>query len=153
MALELMRRPWTGSELAREFVPLRTMMDRLLETAFTPSFFFGGLDGVAGTAVDVYETDEAYIVQCLLPGIDPEQVHVAVQDNVLTISGERRPVAPEGAQPIFQEIGTGRFERQLTLGVPVDASKAEATYEGGILSITLPKAEAVKAKTIKVKKA
>jgi HSP20 family protein len=153
MALDLMRRPWSGSDLARdltrEFVPLRTMMDRLLESAFAPSFWADGWTGSFG--MDVYETDEAYIVQCLLPGIDPNAVNVSVQDNVLTISGESKRPAPENARPVFQEIGYGQFQRQVTLSTPVEAGKAEAHYHNGILTITLPKAEEAKPKTIKVR--
>ena len=150
MALELMRRPWAGSDLARDIVPLRTVMDRLLESAFTPSFWVAGQSGFAGFGMDLYEDDNAYYIHCLLPGIDPNAVNVSVQDNVLTISGESKRNVPEGWRPLFQEIGYGQFQRQVTLTTPVDAGKAEATYHDGILTITLPKAEAAKPKTIKV---
>lgn len=155
MATELMRRPWTGTDLTREpfreLVPLRTMMDRLLESAFAPSWWSGWFgEGLAGTGMDLYETDEAYTVHCLLPGIDPDAVQVSVQDNVLTISGESQRPAPQGARAVFQEIGYGTFQRQVTLGTPVEADKAEATYHHGILSITVPKAAASRRKTIKV---
>jgi HSP20 family protein len=153
MALELMRRPWAGTslarDLAREFVPLREMMDRLFESAFTPSFWADTWTG--SFAMDVYEDDNAYYVHCLLPGIDPNQVSISAQDNVLTIRGERQRTVPEGARPVFQEIGYGTFQKQVALPAPVDADKAEASYHDGILSITLPKAEAVRPKTIKVK--
>ena len=155
MALELMRRPLGGTDLvrdvAREFVPLRTMMDRLLESAFTPSFWGDGF--TTGFGMDVYEDDNSYYVHCLLPGIDPNAVNVSVQDSVLTISGESKPTAPEGWRPVFREIGYGQFQRQVTLSAPVNAGKAEASYHNGILTITLPKTEAARPKTIKVKAA
>jgi HSP20 family protein len=151
MALELMRRPLAGTELGRGFVPLRTLMDRLLETAFTPSFWFDWRGGpAAGCPMDVYEDNERYIVHCLLPGVDPNAVNVSVQDNILIISGEWKSPAPEGARPVFQEIGQGQFRRQVTLDYAVEPGQAEASYQDGILTITLPKAESAKAKAIKV---
>ena len=67
MAMEVMRRPLAGADLAREVLPLRTMMDRLLDTAFAPSAW-GGWNGAgaAGFGADVYETDSGYTIQCLL---------------------------------------------------------------------------------------
>ena len=154
MAMEVMRRPLgplAGTDLAREVLPLRTMMDRLLDTAFAPSAWgaWNGT-GAAGFGADVYETDHGYTIQCLLPGIDPQNVTVTVQDNVLTISGESTRRGPEGARPLFQEIGYGAFRRHFTLPAPVEAGKAEATYEDGLLSITLPKAESAIPTTIQV---
>jgi len=153
MALDLMRRP-LAADVARDVVPLRTMMDRLLENAFTPSLWAdgqrSGWSGLGQFGMDVYETDDAYIVHSLLPGINPDSVNVTVQDNVLTISGESARTAPENARPLFQEIGYGRFQRQVSLGFPVEADKADASYHDGILTITLPKAEAAKPRQIKV---
>lgn len=150
MALDLTRRPWAG-DVSREVVPLRAMMDRLLENAFTPSYWADGQRAAfGGFAMDVYETDDAYMIHCLLPGIDPNAVNVTVQDNVLTIDGESKRASPENARPLFQEIGSGRFQRQMNLGYPVQADKADASYHDGILSITLPKAESVKPRQIKV---
>jgi HSP20 family protein len=153
MALDLMRRPSLAGDLNRDFVPLRTMMDRLFENAFMPSYWGDTQrDGWSGGqfGMDVYESDDAYIVHSLLPGVNPESVNVSVQDNVLTISGESQRNAPENARPLFQEIGYGRFQRQVALGFPVEADRADASYHGGILTITLPKAEAAKPRQIKV---
>ena len=150
MALDLMSRPWT-SDVARDVVPLSTMMDRLLEQAFTPSFWGEAQRGpFGGFGMDAYETDDAFIVHCLLPGIDPTTVNVSVQDNVLTIEGENRRTTPENARPLFQELGYGKFQRRVTLGYPVEAAKAEASYHDGILAVTLPKAETAKPRQIKV---
>ena len=153
MALDLMRRPSLAGDLNREFVPLRMMMDRLLENAFMPSYWGDGERSAwsgGQFGMDAYETDDAYVVHSLLPGIDSESVHVSVQDNVLTIAGESKRTAPENARPLFQEIGYGRFQRQISLGFPVEADKADASYHDGILTITLPKAEAAKPRQIKV---
>jgi HSP20 family protein len=147
-----------SSDLAREMVPLRTMMDRLLESAFMPSFFgdsraMGGLGGQAWFGADVEEDDNAYYVSCQLPGIDPNDVNISAQGNVLTISGESRRTAPEGRRAVSQESSYGRFERQFGFDTPVDADKAEASYHDGILEITLPKAETHRPRSIQIKQA
>ncbi|MGH2355972.1 MAG: Hsp20/alpha crystallin family protein [Chloroflexota bacterium] len=155
MAMERTRYP-IAADRGREMVPLRTMMDRLFESAFTPSFwneFRTAGFGAGGFGVDVYEDDNAFHVRCMLPGIDPNAVNVNVQGNVLTISGETRQTTPEGWRPVFQEIGAGQFQRQVTLATPVDAGKADANYQNGILEITLPKAEEHRPRSIQIKSA
>jgi HSP20 family protein len=155
MAMERMRRPRGGGDLAREMVPLRVLMDRLLENAFTPLAWGEGRTGLGGPvgafSMDVYEDDNAYYVDCLLPGIDPNAVNVSVQDNNLTISGETKRTIPEGRRPLLQEIGAGQFQRQVTLATPVEAGQAEATYRDGILESKLPKAETSRPRTIQVR--
>jgi HSP20 family protein len=143
-----------AGDFARDVVPLRTMMDRLLESAFTPSYLSDGArtgwSGLGQFGMDVYESEDAYTIHCLLPGIDPNGVNVSVQDSVLTISGESKRTPPENARPLFQEIGYGQFQRQVSLGFPVEADKADASYHDGILTITLPKAETAKPRQIRV---
>ncbi|HEU5314933.1 MAG TPA: Hsp20/alpha crystallin family protein, partial [Chloroflexota bacterium] len=136
-----------GDDPFREMVPLRAMMDRLFESAFTPAFFgrggFGAL-GSGGLGLDVDEDDDHYFVSCHLPGIDPNDVQLQVQDNVLSISGETRRRVPENRRSVVQESSYGQFERQIALPAAVDADKAEAEYRDGILEIRIPKAEASK---------
>ena len=150
MALDAMRRSGAPAEFGRDVVPLRTMMDRLMESAFTPSFapFWNG--GGGGFGWDVYEDNEAYYIHAYLPGADPSALNITVQDNVLTISGETRRSVPEGWRPLLQEIPFGQFQRQVTLGAPVEAGSAQAEYQDGILKLTLPKAETAKPRQIKV---
>jgi HSP20 family protein len=151
MAMDIRRRPW-GGELAREIVPLRTMMDRLMENAFAPSFWGEGRTG-GWFGADVDEDDNAYFVSCQLPGIDPKDVTISAQGNTLTISGETKRTTPEGRRAVSQETSYGRFERQFAFDTPVDAGKAEASYRDGVLEVTLPKAEAHKPRTIQIKQA
>jgi HSP20 family protein len=153
MPNEITRHPlWRESN--REIVPLRTMMDRLLENAFMPmSAGWGDARGgmFGGFSLDVEEDDTAYYVKSHLPGIKPEEVNVRFQDGVLTISGETKRESKEGHRPVHQEIQYGRFERQLALPGAVDAEKAEASYRDGILEITFPKSEASRPRSIQVK--
>ena len=123
-------------------------MDRLLESAFTPSPATWGT--ATGWGWDVYEDADNYYFQAYVPGVDPNAMEITLQDNVLSISGETRRNVPEQWRPVFQEMTFGQFRRQFTLGAPVESQKAEAAYEDGILKITLPKAETAKPKTIKV---
>ncbi len=87
-----------------------------------------------------------------MPGVKPEDVNITYEGNAVTISGEI-PAPAENVEWIIQETAYGPFRRTLELNVPVHADKAEATFENGVLTITIPKAEAVKPKPIKVKAA
>lgn len=155
MPLEMTRRPNGLTEVGREIMPLRTMMDRLLESAFAPSFPAGwaGSTASAGFGWDVYEDENAFYIHSYLPGVDPNTVSVTVQDNVLIVSGETKRKTPEHWRALIQELGYGQFERRLTLATPVEAGRASADYDEGILKITLPKAEVAKPRQIKVGRA
>ena len=101
--------------------------------------------------LDVYTTSEEIVIAASLPGLAPDEVDISVDGDVLTIRGELR--APlENVDYVFQERPYGTFTRKLTLNVPVEADKAEAVFENGVLTLTLPKAEETKPKTIKVKR-
>ena len=140
--------PW------RNAVSLREATDQLLEDSFVrPRRGWG-----QGTAeqpyqlpLDVYTTPEEIIVSASLPGLTPDEVDISVEDNVLTISADIQ--APlENVDYVFQERPYGAFTRKLALNVPVEADKAEAIFENGVLTLTLPKAEEIKPKVIKVKR-
>lgn len=136
---------------ASDFMPLRQAMDRLFEQAFTTFPFWA--DGRVGyrVPVDVYEADDRYVVRALLPGVKPEEVQLTCEADVVTLSGEIRFGAPEGLRPVFEEIGTTAFRREIRLPTEIDAAKAEATYQHGVLTLTLPKVEAAVAKRIPIK--
>ncbi len=98
-------------------------------------------------AVDVREEDEAYIVNALVPGLKPEDLHIQVLDDVVTIEGEFK----EAESPyLMRELPHGSFSRTLRMPVSLDASKAEAHIEDGVLNLRLTKAETARPKTIKV---
>lgn len=154
MAMEMNRRRPLGSDMAREGIPLRTMMDRIFENAFMPSAFGtgSGMGSASWFGADVDEDDNAYYVSCHLPGIDANDVTISAQGNVLTISGETKRQVRQGRRSISQESSVGQFERHFGFDTPVDASRAEASYRDGILEITLPKAEAHRPRTIQIKR-
>ncbi len=88
-----------------------------------------------------------------IPGVDPNDVEVTLTDNTLTIKGEvKEETDVEERNYHLRERRFGSFTRNVTLPLPVDADKVEATHENGVLSLRLPKTEAVKPKKISVKK-
>jgi HSP20 family protein len=93
----------------------------------------------AQLALDVYETDAAYVVMASLPGVAADQIEVSWHDDVLTISAELAQTAPEGARAHLQERRSGKVARSVRLSRPIDANAVEAVYELGVLTLTLPK--------------
>ncbi len=133
----------------RELVSLREAMDRLFEESFVRPTSL--LAPATTFAVDMYETDDAVVVEAVLPGVRPEDIDVSVVDDSLTIKAERKEEQEEkGRTYFFREIRMGSVSRTEQLPVPVLADKARAEYRNGVLKLTLPKAETARKKTIKV---
>ena len=100
-------------------------------------------------ATEATSGSEGWTLRMALPGIDPEDVHVELHGNGLTVSGER-PVKDEDTDRHMSEIGYGRFERRFTLPKDVATEGVTATFEHGMLELTLPMAEASKARRIEI---
>jgi HSP20 family protein len=148
MARNLVRwEPWS------DMVSLRDAMDRLFEESVVrPRAGWLAPLAAESLAVDMYETDEEVVVKTATPGVKPEDIDVSITGDVLTIRGETKAEEKvEKANYIRQERRYGAFSRSLTLLSTVVADKATAEFEGGVLTLTLPKAEEVKPKTIKIK--
>jgi len=99
--------------------------------------------------IDVWVTPEAFQVTAYLPGINPEDVEITFEGEELTVRG-KLPAAAEGAEFIKRELYHGAFARRLSFNVPVNADAIEANFHNGLLSLNVPKAEAVKPKQIKI---
>ena len=139
----------------REMQTMRHVMDRFLDEPFfdAPRLWSQRADGGFPLALDVMEDDEAYVVKASIPGVEPDQVDVTLTDNVLTIKGETQTEKDtEEKNYHVHERQSGSFMRSVTLPMTVDADKVEASQEHGVLTLRLPKAEAVKPKRITVKK-
>lgn len=136
----------------REMMSLRQAMDRLFEEAWVlPSRFFAP-EGIYIPPIDVTEDDQNIIVKAALPGLRPEEVDISVTGDALTIRGEHKAEEERKEQTWHRrELRYGRFERTITLPTAVQAEQAEAIFENGVLTLRLPKAEAVKPKRIQVK--
>jgi len=138
-------------EPAREMMTLRDAMDRLFDDAFTRPLRLYDRD-VSMPAVDMYQTDNEVVVKASIPGVKTDEVQISVTGEALTIKGEvkQKEETKEKAYHI-REQRWGTFERTLALPTEVVADKAKAEFENGILTITLPKADEVKPKTITIK--
>jgi HSP20 family protein len=101
--------------------------------------------------VDIFEEAEFLRIVAEIPGVKPENVHISVEDNVLTIQGTKEQVAEEKAEKVHRYERTyGTFERTFTLPATVNADAIKASYEHGLLTLLLPKLEKAKARQIKV---
>jgi HSP20 family protein len=108
--------------------------------------------GTRALAVDMYETDDTVVVKSAVPGIAAQDLDISITDDTLTIQGKTE--AEEEVKEenyIYRERRYGSFSRSLTIPVQIEADEAEAAFENGVLTLTLPKAEKVKPKTIQVK--
>lgn len=141
----------TRWEPVREMMTLREAMDRLFDDAFTrPINLRDG--GWSAPAVDMYQTDDEVTVKVALPGFKADEVQINVTGDVLTLRGEMKHEEDQKDKAWhIREHRWSSFERSVALPTAVTADKASADFENGILTITLPKAEEVKPKTISVK--
>ena len=164
-----------------EMLSLRQVMDRLLEDAvIQPGRALRGAEGQTMPLLDLAEHDNELVVKAALPGVKPEDVQITIEENVLTIEGELREEPEQQPEPAaapsqavaaapagkpdqqggvqikkpryhHRERPIGHFFREVMLPVAVDAGKAGATFEHGLLTITLPKAQATRRRHIAIK--
>ncbi len=136
-------------------ISLRDAMDRLFEDSFVrPEFGWMAPVHMAELAVDVYETKDEVVVKAAVPGVKPEDVGVSITGNMLTIRGESKDeneIKEENF--IRKERRYGSFSRSVTLPSGLKTDKADALFENGVLTLTIPKGEEIKPKVIKVKSA
>lgn len=138
----------------RESRRLHDMLDRIMEDAMLNR---SGVDAgeMLGVPMDVYQTDDEIVFKVTVPGVRPEDLDISVTGETLTIRGEikqERDVGDgEKTKYLLRERRYGQFSRSLNLPTLVNADKADATFENGILTLVLPKVEEVKPKAITVK--
>ena len=136
----------------RDLMNTQREFDRLFKEAFTP--FFG--EGEVSTRtwappVDIYETENAIVLKAELPGVDLKDVDIKVEDSTLYLKGERkfeREVNNENYHRV--ERAYGSFARSFSLPNSINTDKVKAEYKDGLLTLTLPKREEAKPKTIKI---
>ena len=101
--------------------------------------------------VDLYETDEALVLEMAVPGLSPEEIDISLEGNKLTIRGEHKPVEDQGVRRYYlQEIPHGAFVRSFTLPVEISADEVKAEFKNGLLKLTMPKVERARAKRIPI---
>jgi HSP20 family protein len=136
--------PWAGTNRRQD-------VDRLLERFFEPEWPVLPTFGDWAPSLDLSETKENVVVKMEVPGMDPCDLHVSLQDNVLTVRGEKRQEKEDKDEHYHRvERNYGTFMRTVKLPVAVDGSRVAAAFKNGLLTVTLPKAAAAKTTTVPV---
>jgi len=136
----------------KEMVTLREAMDRLFAESFVRPGSAFPIMGMEGPAVDMYQTQDDIVVKAALPGLKPDEIDISVTGDLLTIKGEVKDEEKiEEGNYLRKERYLGQFVRELSLPTLVNSEKAKAEFEHGVLTLRLPKAEAVKPKSITIK--
>ncbi len=135
-----------------ELVSLRQAMDRLFEDSFVRPRGSGfGSEFSGSLPLDVTSTPDALLVEAALPGVRPEDVDITVEGGTLTIRADSNDEREEvEGETIVKEIRRGSMSRTVTLPSGLEADKATATFEHGVLRLTFPRAEAVKPRQIRI---
>ena len=138
--------PYCGTSSAQN------QFDRFLREAFSPVFGAGEASTRTwAPPVDIYENGDNLVLKAELPGINPDDVEIRVEDNTLYLKGERKfekEVKEQNYHRVERSYGT--FTRTFSLPNSVDADKVAANYKDGVLTLTMPKKEEAKPKTIKI---
>lgn len=139
--------PWNAfGEISR----LRDQVDRMFEDSLWPRRSWVPAQG--NLLIDMYQTDDDVVVKASLPGVNPDEVDITVTGDTLTIKGEHKEESQTKEENYYyKERRFGSFSRTVSLPVQVESGKANATFEDGILTLTMPKSEETKPKQIKIK--
>lgn len=145
--MTIVRRPSPFGEL----MSLRSAMDRLFEDSFVRHPLSGGFDQLTTLPLDVTSTADALVVEAAMPGINPENVEITVENGTLSIRGEMREERREGeGESLVSEIRRSSVSRTVSLPSGLEPDKATASFEHGMLKLRIPKAEEVKPRQIRI---
>jgi HSP20 family protein len=136
----------------REMLSLNKALDQLFEQSFVrPSWGASNTQGMS-VPMNIYQNEQGYQVQALLPGVNPEDIELSAQQNSLTLKGQFNPSVKPDQQVswLLQEIGFGPFERSITFPQEIDADRITTSYEHGVLTISVPISEASRPKKISI---
>jgi HSP20 family protein len=135
---------------AHDLITMRDMINRVFDEAFGRQIDLDeSHERVTRLPIDVYSTENEFVVTASVPGISPEDVTITAEGDTLTISGEI-PARLDNVDYLYSERFHGKFMRTLQLNVPINLDQIEATFDRGVLTLILPKAEAIKPRQIKV---
>ena len=131
----------------RRLASLREAMDRMIDESMAEA----PAEREMVLAVDVRAEDEAFVIKALVPGLDADDLNIEVMNNTVSIRGEFKTWGQEeDVKFLTCELPEGRFNRVISLPVPVEANQTEATIKNGVLTLRVPKAEVHRPKSIKV---
>ncbi|HJS95294.1 MAG TPA: Hsp20/alpha crystallin family protein [Solirubrobacteraceae bacterium] len=142
-------------EPVRELHTMQNEMNRLFNTFFdSPTPSNGSGHGVARRwipAMDVVETEDHFVLRADLPGLAESDVNIEVEDNVLTVSGERKSEHEQKGEGYYRvERSFGSFSRSLTLPEGIDADSIQASFDNGVLEVRIPKPEQPKPRKVQI---
>jgi len=141
-------------EPVRELNTIQSEMNRLFNTFFDTSTTPGSAPTATRRwipAMDLVETDEDFVLRADLPGLSEDDVNIELEDNVLTISGQRKAEHEERKEGYYRmERSSGSFSRSLTLPEGVDPDKVEANFARGVLEVRIPKPEQRKPRKVTI---
>ncbi|MDY6912220.1 MAG: Hsp20/alpha crystallin family protein [Chloroflexota bacterium] len=132
---------------------MRQVMDRvLMDSVVRPHVMFKGVSEVSGMPLDIYQTPDEVVVKATIPGVQPEDVEITLNGDVLTIkSASKVDEEIKETEYLYRERRYGIYTRTVNLPADLQTDKAEALFENGVLTLRIPKAEEVKPRQIKVK--
>ena len=140
-------------EPVRELNTLQSEMNRLFNTLFDAPLANGGTTGPRRwlPPMDLVETEDDFVLRADLPGLSEGDVNIELEDNVLTISGERKSEHEERKEGFYRvERASGSFSRSLTLPEGVNAEAIEAGFDRGVLEVRIPKPEERKPRKVAI---
>ena len=136
-----------------EFTSMRDAINRLFDQAYVRP---AAADGGTAIPFDMVEQQDTLYVRAAVPGLDPASIQISVQQGVLTLTGRRALYTPEEMKGYVWHVrglSEGNIRLSTSLPFEVNAEQAQATYDNGIITVTLPKAESVKPRVIQIKSA
>ena len=139
-------------EPVRELTSLQSEMNRLFNTFFdTPTAGNGAPARRWVPAMDLVEHEDHFVLRADLPGLTQDDISIELQDDVLTISGERKAAHEEAGSGFYRlERATGAFSRTLTLPDGIDPDAVEASFDKGVLEVSIPKPEQRKPRRVSI---
>ncbi|MCD6080217.1 MAG: Hsp20/alpha crystallin family protein [Candidatus Omnitrophica bacterium] len=136
----------------KDLFDLQKEINRLFETSFSrlPQRFIS--EESFAPAIDLYEDENEYVVEAELPGLKQDEIKVSVEDDILTISGEKKREKEVKEGNLYRsERFYGKFERQIVLPQNAEKDNIKASYKNGVLKVVIPKKEEAKSKRVDIK--
>ncbi|RMF93915.1 MAG: Hsp20/alpha crystallin family protein [Candidatus Schekmanbacteria bacterium] len=138
----------------KDMISIKDRMNRLFDEVFSRSHFYGDedlTDGLWTPAVDIYETDDSVVLKAELPEVDEKDIEIKLEDNVLTIRGERKLENETKKENYYRmERAYGAFSRSFSIPSRVEQDKITATCKDGVLKVTMPKKKEAQHKKIPI---